>query len=82
MKILLTNDFHDTAIYICPRAIGDGDYLVSRRAAKRAANALCGIKGCTCGDTFGARGGHYLEVINETWDQDYIVRVHDFEVQS
>ena len=80
MRIRLTNNFHNTETYIFLKPTGE--YLVSRRAAKRSANALCGIKGCTCGDTFGARGGHYLEVINETWNQDYIVRAHDLEVQS
>jgi len=75
MKILLTNNFHDTEVYISPNPIGNGEYKVSRRAAKRARSVLCGIAGCTCGDTFGARGGHYLEIINQTWNHDYIVRV-------
>ena len=75
MRVLLTNNFHGSATYLSPMPIGNGEYLVSHRAAKRAANALCGIAGCTCGDTFGARGGPYLEVLNETYERDYIVSI-------
>ena len=73
MRVLLTNNFHDTETYVYPKPLGNGEYRVSRRAAKRARNVLCGIAGCTCGDTFGARGGPYLEVLNETYERDYIV---------
>lgn len=48
-------------------------------AAKRAQAALCGIEGCACGDTFGARGGHYVEIVNRMWEGDYIVRLPSLE---
>jgi len=80
MKILLSNNFHDTETYIRPRPLGAGHhYTISRRVAKRAQASLCGIEGCACGDTFGARGGHYVEVVNQTWEGDYIVRLPSLE---
>jgi len=80
MGILLSNNLHGTETYIRPLPLGDGcHYTISHRAAKRAQAALCGIEGCACGDTFGARGGHYVEVINRTWEGDYIVRLPSLE---
>jgi len=77
MRVLLTNNFHGTSTHVCPKPLGNGEYRVSRRAAMRASNVLCGIAGCTCGDTFGARGGPYLEVLNETYERDYIVSIQE-----
>jgi len=75
VKILLSNNFHDTETYIRPCPLGNGYYGISRRSAKRAQASLCGIEGCACGDTFGARGGHYVEIVNQAWEGDYIVRL-------
>ena len=79
-KILLSNDFHGTEATVRPVPITDGRfagyYKVSQRVAKRLHNALCGSRDCTCGDTFGARSGHYLEVINQDYDRNFIVRLH------
>ena len=79
-KILLINNFHDTETYVRPVLITEGRfkgyYKVSQRTAKRLHNELCGADSCTCGDTFGARGGHNLEVINQDYDGNFIVRLH------
>ena len=80
-KILLINDFHGTEATVRPVLITEGRfkgyYKVSQRTAKRLHNELCGVvDSCTSGDTFGARGGHYLEVINQDYDRNFIVRLH------
>lgn len=35
---------------------GSAEYKKAKRTARRMWKALCGIEGCTCGDTFGRRG--------------------------
>ena len=91
-KILLTNNFHDTEAYVRPVLITEGRfkgyYKVSQSTAKRLHNLLCGVDGCTCGDTFGSRGGPYIgdtfgsrggpyiEVINQDYNGNYIVQLH------
>ena len=79
-KILLTNNFHDTEAYVRPVLITEGRfkgyYKVSQRTAKRLHNALCGSRDCGCGDTFGARVGPYIEVINQDYNGNYIVQLH------
>ena len=79
-KILLINDFHGTEATVRPVPITDGRfagyYKVSQRVSKRLHNALCGSRDCTCGDTFGARVGPYIEVINQDYNGNYIVQLH------
>jgi len=49
--LTLTNEFHGTRTNV---VVTDG--RLTARQAKRAWSVLCGIKGCACGDDFGARG--------------------------
>jgi len=76
-KIILTNDFHNTEAAVIPQRITEGRFTgyhkVSRRTARRLHNELCGSDECVCGDTFGARGGTKLEVVNEDYERNYIV---------
>ena len=76
-KITLTNEFHNTEATVIPQLITEGRhkgyYKISRKTALRLRNELCGIEGCTCGGTFGERGGAYLNVVNEDYDRNYII---------
>lgn len=72
--VTLSNDFHGTEVTLRLRARDDGRYSVTRSQARRAWRELCGHDGCTCGDTFGARGGITLYPQAETRD-GYIVDV-------
>lgn len=77
--ITLTNDFHNTEATVRPVKITEGrfagNYKVSQRAAKTAWSKLCGIKGCTCCDAFGSRGGNLLIVENQDYQNNYIVSI-------
>jgi hypothetical protein len=71
--ITLTNDFHNTEAKVRPIEIKDGRFKISRKTALRLRRELCGVDGCTCGGTFGERGGAHLDVINEDYDRNYII---------
>ena len=79
--ITLTNEFHNTEANVRPVEITEGRYkgyykgyhMVSKSTARRVRNTLCGVSGCTCGGTFGERGGAYLQVVNEDYDGNYII---------
>lgn len=49
--ITLRNDFHNTEVNTRIR-----DTRLTRRQLDRIRRSLCGIKGCTCGDSLGSRG--------------------------
>jgi hypothetical protein len=80
ISILLTNDFHHTESRVQPVLIKTGRfsgyYRISKATVMRLRNTLCGIKGCTCGGEFGERGCHSIEVVNQDYDQNYIVQLH------
>lgn len=84
-KITLTNNFHNTSSNARLKPITTGRFAaagyhqLSRRAALRLRRELCAISECTCGDTFGARGGIHLDLITESGDRDrdYIVFVQN-----
>jgi hypothetical protein len=75
MKVTLTNSFHNSESTLVLKALQQGEYSISRRVQKRVRGELCGIEGCICGDTFGARGGTYLEVVGGFESGDWIVRI-------
>ena len=53
-----------------------GKYLITRRQAKRAKKALCGMRDCCCGGQFGDRGSaQYFSVLNETYNRDYVIDI-------
>ena len=78
-KILLTNDFHGTETTVIPQPITTGRFAglhkISRKVAQRCNRDLCGMAGCTCGDTLGARGGNHLAIVNEDYDRNYIIDI-------
>jgi hypothetical protein len=75
--ITLSNDFHNTSAAVRPVEITSGRFVglhkISRRTALRLRAALCGNAECTCGGTFGERGGPRLAVVNEDYDRNYII---------
>ena len=56
--IVLTNDFHDSAVTIRATL---GQYL-SKSQIQRARRTLCGNAGCTCGGNLGERGKQTVEI--------------------
>jgi hypothetical protein len=55
MKITLYNDFHNTKTFVLTKETYGGSYpyhFISARQMKEAGKRLCGIKGCTCGDSY------------------------------
>lgn len=82
--ITLTNDFHNTSANVRPTLIKDGRYAgyykISRKTAMRLRNELCGNSECTCGGTFGQRGGAYLDVVNEDYDRNYIISMRSSNI--
>lgn len=78
--MILTNDFHNTTASVRPVLISEGRfrgyYKISWRTAKRLRSELCGSAECVCGGTFGERGSP-LSVVNEDYDRNYIVEVHN-----
>ena len=48
-------------------------HKISRKTALRLRAELCGSKNCTCGGSFGERGGAYLAVVNEDYERNYII---------
>lgn len=58
--ITLTNDFHGTKVTLRPT-----NGQISARQVERAKHALCGVAGCACGDTLGARGPQEVEVLTQ-----------------
>ena len=52
MKIKLYNDFHGTEVTLST----DRNNRLTRGQMERSRDVLCGCRGCTCGDEFGARG--------------------------
>lgn len=76
-KITLTNEFHNTEATVIPQLITEGRYKgyqrISRNVVLRLRRDLCGNPECSCGGTFGERGGTSLEVINEDSDRNYII---------
>lgn len=79
IKVLLTNDFHNTASHVVLQPITEGRFAgyhkVSRNVAQRVKRDLCGISGCMCSDTFGSRGGNRLDITNEDYDRNYIIDI-------
>jgi len=79
ITVTLTNDFHNSSSTVRLLPCNDSRYSsenyrrISRRTAQRVERKLCGISGCTCSDTFGARGGNYLEICNELDNRDYVI---------
>jgi hypothetical protein len=73
----LTNSFHNTSATVRPVLITEGRYAgmhkISRKTAMRLRSELCGVAGCTCGGTFGERGGVALLVVNEDYDRNFIL---------
>ncbi|MBI5056973.1 MAG: hypothetical protein HZB61_10205 [Nitrospirae bacterium] len=76
-KITLSNEFHNTEATVIPQEITEGRFkgfhMISRATARKLKNKLCGSTDCTCGDSFGSRGGVHLDVINEDYDRSYII---------
>ena len=75
--ITLSNDFHNTEARVRPVAITEGRYKgyhhISLKTANRLRSALCGMTDCSCGGSFGERGGEYVCVVNEDFDRNFIV---------
>lgn len=61
--ITLTNNFHNTSANVQLVQADNGLYRISRATARRLRNKLCGSTDCTCGDTFGARGGVQMQIV-------------------
>ncbi len=72
--ITLRNEFHNTEV-TCRLTLDDLRYIHcmlltgrnneqkrARRAARRIEKQLCGVEGCTCGDTFGARPSYEAQL--------------------
>jgi len=82
-KVTLTNNFHNSEVSLRLELMESGKYKgfykVSPNQTKQAYNKLCGISGCTCGDTFGSRGGIHLELINQDYDNNYYVQINGDE---
>jgi hypothetical protein len=82
MKVTLTNDFHNTEATVIPQKITEGRfsgyYRISRATAIRLRRELCGSPTCTCGGNFGERmNGNPIDVVNEDYERNYIVRMVD-----
>jgi len=58
MKIVLTNDFHNTSVSLIAKEGSIGPKL-SKNQIKRARKTLCGMARCWCGGPAGERGGNY-----------------------
>lgn len=56
-KLTLTNNFHNTEVTLVPK----GNTL-SPSQVKRSWRILCGISGCTCCNSAGARGNQEVEL--------------------
>ena len=60
-RVHLTNDFHgtETSIKLHPVPVTRPDrspvFYVDSKAVRRARQRLCGVDGCHCSDSFGAR---------------------------
>ena len=66
--ITLTNNFHNTEARVIPQKIPNSPYYsISRKTVLRLRRELCGSAECRCGDTFGARDGVHLYVVNEDY---------------
>lgn len=57
MKVVLSNDFHNTTVTLL---VSEG-WSLSPRQRKRAQKALCGMSDCLCSGSLGARGPQTLE---------------------
>lgn len=61
MQVTLANSYHGTSATVRPVAITEGRFAgmhkISRKTALRLRTKLCGSSDCTCGGTFGERGG-------------------------
>jgi len=53
-QVTLTNDFHQTE-YIASARRCASVLVLSKYQVKKAHRVLCGIEGCTCGDSAGCR---------------------------
>ena len=71
-QITLKNTYHCTEARI--RVAEEGETLLSRGTVNRVRRALCGIKGCTCGDALGSRGGNRGYDIAEMPNGEVLVR--------
>ena len=73
--ITLTNNFHNTeaTLHVSPRETGV--FFVSRGQQRRARGKLCPYYDCTCGGTFGQRGGLRLDVL-AVHEGGYAVTIH------
>jgi hypothetical protein len=84
IKLNLSNEYHNTTASCIPQPITDGRYKgyyrISRKVARRLHNQLCGCNDCVCGGTFGQRGGLYVNVINEDYDNSYIINCPNGEL--
>lgn len=84
MQVTLTNSFHGTSATVRPVAITEGRFAgmhkISRTTALRLRTKLCGSSDCTCGGTFGERGGAYLAVVNEDYERNYIIDMRSSNV--
>lgn len=54
-KIKLCNEFHNTEITLIATVDARGNLWLNKRQMTKARRALCGIKGCSCGDAAGCR---------------------------
>lgn len=59
VRFYLYNDFHNTKT-----RIETEDGFVPAVKVKRVQKRLCGIKGCTCGNSIGARGDRFNPVVS------------------
>jgi len=77
--ITLTNSFHNTEANVRPVLITEGrfagKYKISKATAKRLQRTLCGVSGCTCGGEFGQREAMKIDIVNQDYDNNYIVEL-------
>lgn len=74
MLIVLENDFHNSEVTLRAKIKENsrGKYLyLSAGQVKKSQSTLCGIDGCTCGDSLGCRGAN--EYVFDTHPDGYAI---------
>lgn len=73
----VTNSFHGTSATVRPVVVKEGRFIgklkISHRTALRLRSELCGVRGCTCGGTFGERDCNVIVVVYEDYGRNYII---------
>lgn len=64
-RITLTNDFHDSGVTLQLRSA-----FPSTSQVRRSWKALCGIKGCACGDVMGMRGPQAVKITGQEYSRE------------